>query len=36
MDLLPPPFEKNSTAYCMYCLTAEEDKHVEDVEPPVM
>ncbi|QHJ70562.1 transposase [Planococcus halotolerans] len=39
-ELLPDPFEKNNTAYCMYCLTyaqnAEEDKHVEDMEPPVM
>lgn len=39
-ELLPAPFEKNNTAYCMYCLTyaqnAEEDKHVEDMEPPVM
>ncbi|MCH4826777.1 transposase [Planococcus halocryophilus] len=39
-SLLPEPFEKNNTAYCMYCLTyaqnAEEDSHVEDMEPPVM
>lgn len=39
-ELLPEPFEKNNAAYCMYCLTyaqnAEEDKHVEDMEPPVM
>ncbi|MDN3437285.1 transposase [Planococcus sp. APC 3900] len=38
--LLPEPFEQNNTAYCMYCLTyaqnAEEDEHVEDMEPPVM
>ncbi|MFD1861978.1 transposase [Planococcus chinensis] len=39
-ELLPEPFEKNNMAYCMYCLTnaqnAEEDPHVEDMEPPVM
>lgn len=39
-ELLPEPFEKNNAAYAMYCLTyaqnAEEDKHVEDMEPPVM
>ena len=38
--LLPPPLEKNNTAYCMYCLTyaqnAEEYPHVEDMEPPVI
>ena len=38
--LLPEPFEKNNTALCMYCLTfaqnAEEDPHIEDMEPPVI
>lgn len=36
--LLPEPFEKNNTAYCVYCLTyaqnAEEDPHEEDMEAP--
>ncbi len=39
-ELLPEPFEKTNLAYAMYCLTyaqnAEEDKHEEDMEPPVM
>lgn len=39
-ELLPPPFEKSNQAYCMYCLAyaqhEEEDKHEEDMEPPVM
>lgn len=39
-DLLPPPFEKTNLAYAIYCLTyqqnAEEDPHIEDMEPPVM
>lgn len=38
--LLPEPFAKTNTAYCMYCLTydqnAEEDPHEEDLEPPDM
>lgn len=39
-SLLPKPFEKTNAAYAMYCLTyaqnAEEDDHIEDMEPPVM
>jgi len=37
-SLLLPPFENTNKSYCEYCLssrqTAEEDRHIEDIEAP--